>query len=91
MIGHQPAPIRLVDTDAPSGQIVLGDVDIVSAAAPPERDDGRMLDEQEEVRQAFLVALGGEASLECERLAVLDAPEVGQPDLVPSSRSRLIP
>ena len=77
VIRHVAAAAGLVNRDAEIGELLVGrnDVGARDLAAHAEGDDGRMLQEQEQVGNAVGSTLLDERSLQRERLDVADQPE----------------
>jgi hypothetical protein len=79
MISDVSAPVRLVERDASPLQNISGGKHVFHMRVPAKRDDMRMLDKQELVRNLAPLALFHQPALQPERLGIAEAPKI--PDL----------
>ena len=90
MVGELAAAVDVDDVDPLRAVEVLAERQLAGERAPPARVDGRVLEQQQRVRDRVGLARGAHALLQRERLAVLDDPELADPEpLAAHSRTEL--
>ena len=76
VIGDVAAAIDLVKRDAALGEQFVGGEDVGAVGVAAEGQDRRMLEQEQHIFDAALVAQVGDLCLEAQRLVVSHAPEI---------------
>ncbi len=77
VVGHVASPARLEELDAALAQLGVAGQHVLAVGARPQRDDVRVLEQEELVGDLAGCAAAHQAGLEVEGARVLDQPEAG--------------
>ena len=76
MVGDVAAAIDFVDGDAALGQQFIGGENVGAVGVAAQGEHRRMLEQQQHIVDAALVAQADDLSLQAQRFVVVHAPEI---------------